>query len=396
MAFSLQSFIDQVRNRHPVFEKRLLPDKVLSDFATLDQREVLTLALAHDRQYLAQPLPIGFDLTNADSDAPSVAGAGTTGGVPAQSDGQDENAFVESDFPSSATGSGVEVQTTGVVTLLPETVVASATTTTLTAAGVSWVINQYQYATVSIVAGTGAGQAPRTIASNTATQLTLQQPWAIPPDTTSVFTIVQADDVLDQTFGAVTDIPGLSIRTGYLVRLNAQGIPYLDLTQPLTVSISRGVPLPPYHSILGGTVRLIPPTTQLGIAPCQDKLTLNSYSDRFAYHGTYGAYLLNGSLYLMGGRNDWNNVQGIELAYVPIPPAFVARTDFFLLPDTALPVLVARAVVFAASRLSGLPDVPQLPVADFQAMAQGATDSFIRTLSLTSSSRVSRMRRGRF
>lgn len=396
MGFTLQQYIDQVRNRHPVFEKRLVPDKVLADFATLDQREVLTLALGHDRQYLAQPLPIGFDLVNADADAPGTAGAGTAGGVPAQSDGQDDTLSAESDSPQSATGFGVEIQTTNVVTLLAETVVASASPTTLTAAGVSWTTNQYQYDTVIITAGAGSGQPPRTIASNTADTLTVSQPWAVIPDTTSVFLIVQGIDLIDQTFGAVTDVPGMGTRTGYLVRLNAQGIPYLDTTKPLTVSIARGVPLPPYLSILGGTVRLNRPGQQAGDPPFQMPLTLNSFSDRFQPHGTYNAYLLNGSLYLMGGRLDWDNVQGIELTYVPIPPALQARTDYFLLPDNALPVLVARAVVFAAQRVQGVPGVPQLPMDQFATMAQGATDSFIKTLSLTTTARVSRMRRGRY
>lgn len=392
MATQLQFYIDQVRNRHPAFEKRLVPDKVLADFATLDQREILTLALGHDRQYLAQPLPIGFDLTNADADSPGTAGAGTVGGLPAQSNGQGGFSYAQ-----SATGSGVEVETTGVVVLVPDTVVVSATATTLTALGSPvWTTNQYLNDTVIITAGTGAGQPPRVIASNTASQLTVSVAWAIQPDPTSVFNVVQAVDNVDQTFGAVTDVPGLSSSTGYLVRLNAQGTPYLDFTKPLVVSLASGIPLPPYHSILGGTVRLVPPNTQLGNPPCQDKLTLNSFSDRFAYHGDYGAYLLNGSLYLMGGRQDWCNVQGIELTYVPIPPAFVARTDYFLLPDTALPVLVARAAVFAATRISGIPDVPPIPADALTAMAQGATDSFIKTLQLTKTARFSRMRRGRY
>lgn len=392
MPFQLQTYIDQIRNRHPAFEKRLVPDKVLADFATLDQREILTLALGHDRQYLAQSMVIGFDLTNADADAPGVAGANTVGGLPAQSNGQGGFSYVQ-----SATGSGVEVETVGVVVLVPDTVVASATANTLTALGSpAWTTNQYQNDTVVITAGTGAGQPPREIASNTASQLTVSQNWLTPPDTSSVFNVIQAVDTVDQTFGAVTDIPGLGSSTGYLVRLNAQGIPYIDYTKPLVVSLAAGVPLPPYHSILGATVRLVPPNTQLGNPPCQDKLTLNSFSDRFGYHGDYGAYLLNGALYFMGGRQDWCNVQGIELTYVPIPPPFVARTDYFLLPDTALPVLVARAAVFATTRISGLPDVPQIPSDALAAMAQGATDSFIKTLQLTSTSRVSRIRRGRF
>lgn len=393
MGFTIQAYIDQVRNRHPVFEKRLVPDKVLADFATLDQREVLTLALSHDRQYLAQRMPIGFDLTNADTDAPGVVGAGTPSGMPVQSDGLGGYTYE----PQSTTGSAIEVMTQGVVTLVSDTVVLSATATTVTAVGSpGWTTNQFANDTVVIVAGTGSTQPPRTIASNTASQLTITQPWLIQPDITSLFQVVQAINLVDQTFGAVTDIPGLSSSTGYLVRLNAQGIPYVDYTRPLVVSLASGIPLPPYHSVLAGTVRLIPQNDLRGNPPLQDKLTLNSYADRFAYQGNFGAYLLNGSLYLMGGREDWQNIQGIELTYVPIPPAFTARDDYFLLPEMALPILVERAVVFAASRVQGIPGVPQLPIDAFVAMAQGATDSFIKTLSLTSTARVSRIRRGRF
>jgi hypothetical protein len=46
-------------------------------------------------------------------------------------------------------------------------------------------------------------------------------------------------------------------------------------------------------------------------------------------------YLVGSTLYLCGESSDWNDVQSIELRYVPVPPAFTALTDLFLLPDFA-------------------------------------------------------------
>jgi hypothetical protein len=370
----------------------MVPDKVLADYWSLEQRNILTQALLRDRQYCAQSLPIAFDLSNATLDAPGTAGSGTTGGVPAESDGQGGYRYVQ-----ATAGSAVEIQTSGVVTLVDDTAVVSATANTLTGLGVTWTTNAYTNDTAIIVAGLGANQPPRTIASNTATQLTVTDDWAIAPDDTSVFQIVQSVDVLDQTFGAVTDLPSTTTVRGYLVKLDAQGNPYLDTTTPLSVNIDRGVPLPPFQSVLGGTVRLRADAGQsAGQWPTTAPLTLGAFADRFRPRGDYNAYVMNGTLMLVGGREDWSCVQGIELSYVPIPPALTARTDYFLLPDTALPLLVARGALFAASRLQGLPDVPSVPMDAFLATEQTATRDFFGTLHLTRSARVSRMRRGRY
>ena len=53
------------------------------------------------------------------------------------------------------------------------------------------VVNLYNGATVRITTGTGEGQ-EQTIASNTATTLTITTPWSIPPDTTSFFLIADS------------------------------------------------------------------------------------------------------------------------------------------------------------------------------------------------------------
>lgn len=68
--------------------------------------------------------------------------------------------------------------------------VASATPTTLVYGAGGWTPNQFQHRTVSIVAGTGAGQS-RYIASNDDDTLTLSadHPWGVTPDATSTFYI---------------------------------------------------------------------------------------------------------------------------------------------------------------------------------------------------------------
>src|SRR5690348_4985542 len=113
----------------------MVPDQALADFATREQRRLMSLALLRDRSYLAQSLPILFDLMNADADAPGVAGAGTAGGVPGVLD--QGIAYVG----QNTTGSAVTV-TDGTV-YVDDTAVVSATSTTLTATAVSWTVNAY-------------------------------------------------------------------------------------------------------------------------------------------------------------------------------------------------------------------------------------------------------------
>ena len=61
--------------------------------------------------------------------------------------------------------------------------------------GKTWTVNQWSNSQVRITAGTGAGQV-RTIASNTATALTVSAAWGTSPDATSVYVIEGNDDTL--------------------------------------------------------------------------------------------------------------------------------------------------------------------------------------------------------
>jgi len=87
-------------------------------------------------------------------------------------------AWIDSGFRSFASGTA-----TG----------GSSTTLTNTAKG--WAVNQWANSQLRITAGTGAGQI-RTVASNTATTLTLSSAWSTAPDATSQYSLEGNDDFL--------------------------------------------------------------------------------------------------------------------------------------------------------------------------------------------------------
>lgn len=77
--------------------------------------------------------------------------------------------------------------------LVASRAVASATGTTLTAAGTAYTTNKWANSQVRITAGLGAGQV-RTISSNTGTVLTVSAAWTTNPDATSFFVIEPNED----------------------------------------------------------------------------------------------------------------------------------------------------------------------------------------------------------
>jgi len=84
-------------------------------------------------------------------------------------------------------------------------VFGSATTTVLTlTSGALWTVNQWTGGVITIVAGTGSGQV-RTIASNTASTLTVDTAWGVTPDATSEYIIDKAfESSRGKTFGSAT------------------------------------------------------------------------------------------------------------------------------------------------------------------------------------------------
>jgi hypothetical protein len=74
--------------------------------------------------------------------------------------------------------------------LLPEAAVTLHTATTVGNGVLALEVNEFQSAIVRITRGTGAGQEQQ-IASNTATVITVGQPWTVEPDDTSYFAIAE-------------------------------------------------------------------------------------------------------------------------------------------------------------------------------------------------------------
>jgi hypothetical protein len=99
--------------------------------------------------------------------------------------------------------------------------------TTVGSSTLNMVLNLYNGATARITTGTGAGQ-EQTIASNTATTLTVTTPWSIPPDTTSFFLI--ADSTWQ--FGASSNASPVSFavpnREGVTVHVSGLAANILD------------------------------------------------------------------------------------------------------------------------------------------------------------------------
>ena len=73
--------------------------------------------------------------------------------------------------------------------VVTDTTATSATTSTITKTGAGWTTNAFAGLYVFIKSGTGAGQGPRVITSNTATVITLTGTFAVTPDATSVFQV---------------------------------------------------------------------------------------------------------------------------------------------------------------------------------------------------------------
>jgi hypothetical protein len=379
MSITLGQVITATRDRHPAFHRSRVPDAVLARFASDYQNQLIGRALERDKLYLKQSVAIrlAFD----DSSDPGTAGAGTEGGLP----GQEATSGAISVAEESA-GSLVEVvlPADGGSVIVAERPVTSATANTVTSNGAGRSTNEDADRLIRITAGTGFGQI-REIQSNSATQWVLTANWETIPDATSLLEVIPAALSVDESFGVVTELPALSTQTGYLVRLNAQGVPYIDYTAPLNVAVDRGVGLPSMIAPVGGTVRFT--------GTDADELTITTYGRRFDPPGDYSVYIAGQELFLCGSQCDWADVVSIELLYAPIAPDFTRLTDYFLVPDAARPALIGALAAFAASRINGVEEIA-VDVDAFDAKAIDAEEKYLKTLRLAKRGRTNTFREG--
>lgn len=362
MSLTLGDLITAARDRNPYFTRQNVPHAVVARYLTGLQRRYLSKIAETNAEAYAQQASIIFAL--AAENAIGVVGAGTAGGLPASLiAGQP----AEVELPA---GSALEMDFDHAQILVPQFVVTGATALTLVRAGAGWVVNAYAGKFVWISDGPGIDQR-REIVSNTTDTLTLSQAWAtLPTPNISIAEIVNPVPDISEGVGVVTALPADGTRTGYLVRLNAQGVPYIDLTKPLVAKFGVGIDLPPAEYFLGGTVRFV--------VADEATLELRRYGQRWTLGCSgYGAYIMGGKLFLIGEMETWNGVASIDLRYVPIAPALTALTDLLLLDDTAYDALVARSAQLMANRVNGLPDVGKVDVNQFTIEAVEAEGTFL-------------------
>lgn len=355
MALTLDQIIRAARDRNPHFTRQNVPHAVVARYLTGLQRRLISKITDVNAELVAQQASVLFDLSTAN--AVGTVGAGTSGGLPVS---LVAGLPVEQELPA---GAALAMDFDGAQVLYPQTVLTGATALTLTRAAAGWVVNAYAGKYVWISDGPGIGQR-REIVSNTATVLTLSQAFdTIPTANVSLFEIVNALAAIPEDLGVVTALPADSTRIGYLVRLNANGVPYIDLAKPLVAKFGVGVDLPPAEFFIGGAVRFV--------GGDEAELELRRYSQRWTLGVSgYGAYIMGGKLFLIGEMSVWGDVASIDLRYVPIAPALTALTDYFLLDDTAYDALVCRSAQLMGARVNGLPDVGKV---DVSALADEAT-----------------------
>jgi hypothetical protein len=353
VATQLSTVLTAVRDRSRAFSKQNVPDAVLARGLSDYQRRLLSLALQRDPVYLAQVATV--IIANSGSSAVGTVGAntvatGTQGGFPV-SVANDGTVTRDTD----TAGSAKELDFADATVLVDEFVPASSTTTTATKTAAGWTVNAYAGDYLDVVAGPGTGQR-RLITSNTATVLSWADALTTSLTSASVVRIVAAAESVSETVGVVTTFPTTTMKLGYLTKLDASGTAYLDLTAPLVATIDAGVPLPPFKTLVGGSVRFTADSNSS--EPSSIPFAITDYAHRYEPEGQYAGYVMAGQLFLCGTSLTWGDVASIELRYVPEPPALTARTDYFLLPDNAVPALTTYAAQFAALRSESVDPAP--------------------------------------
>lgn len=383
MTLVLSDVVTAARDRSPWFHPVRVTDAVIARFLSEAQNELIGAAVRRDPQYLAQTANIVVALSG--SDAPGTVGAGTTGGTPGSSDSG--GLFT----PAQGTiGSLVEAKVTaaeGASLFVADRVVSSAATTSITSTGANRTTNQDAQRMVVITSGTGYGQR-RLVLSNTADTWVIStgsdgQQWTTTPDSSSTFDVVSPVYGSDDAIGVVTGLPAVTTSVGYLVKVSAQGVPFIDFTQPLVATVDAGASLPAMQFPLDGTVWYVD-------GSC-GPLRLVPVTQRFGAFPQHTAYAVDQQLYLVGESADWQDVASISLRYTPIAPAFTALTDTFLLPDHARPALIAMSAAFMAERVSAWPDV-SITIAPLNQRAAESRVAYLANVSAAKRGRNLRVR----
>ena len=353
MAFSCGEVIEAIRLRHPAYRRELVSNRVLVQALGTIQRRMAQQGTRRYAGLLKGVAPIVLDLDPAN--LPGVVGADTSGGLPGS-----EDASGGLTISSGTAGSLATYDWVNATVVVDDFVPTSASTTVIGLTGAGRTIDADIGLALMIVDGPGSGpDSVRIITDNTATTWTVGDAFTTAPTVgTSVCRIVVVPSIEADSAsgGAVTQIPSVQQTVGYLVRLDANGNPYLDLTQPLVARLRSGIPLPPHDRL--SQLEIIPDmrntNDQLGPFPWGPQaVSVPIFHQNRRETGGRCAWVQGNEMFLGGPQNVWTNVTSLALTYVPIPPMFDGEDRdvldaYFLLPDTAFDVVVAHGAEAAA------------------------------------------------
>lgn len=328
--------IEAARIAHPAFTRAVAPTSICARLLNEVQRRLLMAAHQRNPSYLVRRWPIAL-LPGQDV---ARVGAGASQGAPLQ--------------PGAGHLTRRRVNTGSLATLAPSTILVSeraasaATATSLQDATAAWAVDAWQNREVEIVDGPGRGQVRR-ITSNTATTLQVTPAWesgAVPTAESTYQIREPATEAVAAVSVQMAGVPALEARQGWLVKLDALGVPYLDLAEPVEVPVTVGIPLPPNHHVLQGVVVL-----RGARSPAErEVLTLTSSAHQLTPPRPYCAYVEGEHLFLCGTAAQWRAVEVIEVPYLPLAPAVSRAEDLLILPDAAEEALVAGVVLGLARR----------------------------------------------
>lgn len=374
MGTTLAQLIDGIRNRHPAFHRTRVTNRTLAAFLSDLQRDLITKGADYDANRVAIACCIAF--ATSPNNLPGAVGAGTSGGLPADPEG----AAVFT--PGEGVGAAVELNT-GITAqvLVADTVVSVATALDVTLVGAAWIVNQFANQVALVTAGQGYAQR-RTIISNTANKLVIStgadgQQWQTVPNATSMVRVVLTDLEVDEMVSVVTQIPPKTVKRGYLISIDAQGHPYINLSAPLEVMVDAGIPLPPYERVIGGSVNF---TGTSGLSPLTAPLSIRVFAQRYLWGPNPTCWLENEKLFLAGALSDWTSVLSVDLRLVPVGDDFEAMTDYMVLPDLAKPALIAHGAAYAAQRCASDPSAPTINTDWFEKRATQAEEQFLQAI----------------
>lgn len=359
MALSAGTIIEAARYSHPSFDRGLVPASVAARFVNEAQRRLLVATHQREPTYLVRRWVIAL----LPGQNIAQVGAGTNVGAPLV---QDTTALERRIVP---TGAAATIANPANV-YVAERAATAASSLTLTDALMVWTVDEWAGQLVRILSGTGAGQV-RDIASNTADTLVVTEAWAVTPDTSSTYQVIGNDESVTGAVGiGVGEQPMTSNVSSWLVKLDAQGQPYLDLASPVQVPVTVGIPLPPNYFVNHGLVRFYDDAD----APNgSEVLTLAPLSAQVSPPTRFCAAVTGQTLQLFRPFDQWRDVRWLEIPYLPLAPTVTGANDLLLLPEAAEEAMVARVAMLMGQRAAAMQRLGDPAV--YREIAQRAAES---------------------